>query len=244
MLFSLFGRSRVQRVRHELKRRELRLVGRETPSPGFVALTFADASLHDFRSDGFDDHVKLLLPQADGSLVKRDYTPRRFDTAAGTLTLEFALHDRGPASDWARQAEVGSLAQIGGPRGSMLIPADDDWQLLIGDASALPAILRRLEELPAGRRVQAIVQVDDPADAREVPLRDGQGVSWVHDEAALLAALRQHGRPAGSHFVWAAGEHQLMARVRALLEDELQVRGADMKVSSYWKRGTADFHRH
>ncbi len=244
MLSSLLGRSRVQRVRHELRRRTLRVIRRETPSPGFVCLTFADASLHDFRSDGFDDHVKLLLPQPDGSLVKRDYTPRAFDTVAGTLTIEFALHAHGPASDWARQADVGTVAEIGGPRGSMLIPAADDWQLLIGDASALPAILRRLEELPAGRRVQAFVRLDDAADARAVSSPADARVHWLHDDAALLAALRAHGKPAGSHFVWAAGEHRLMAQVRELLAGELGIDSADLKVSSYWKRGVSDFNEH
>lgn len=244
MLSSLLGRSRVQRVRHELRRRTLRVIQRESPSPGFVRLTFADPSLRDFRSDGFDDHVKLLLPQPDGSLVKRDYTPAAFDTAAGTLTLEFALHAHGPASDWARRAEVGTLAEIGGPRGSMLIPADDDWQLLVGDAAALPAILRRLAEGAAGRRVQAIVLVDTPDDVRRVTLRDGQGLQWVHDDAALLEAVRRHGRPDGRHFVWAGGEHQRMARLCALLTDELGIDGADLKVSSYWKRGVSDFSEH
>jgi NADPH-dependent ferric siderophore reductase len=30
----------------------------------------------------------------------RDFTPRRFDAAAGTTVIDYALHAAGPASDW------------------------------------------------------------------------------------------------------------------------------------------------
>ena len=49
---------RVQRVRHELKRRELQVVRVETISPHFRSVTFGGDSLADFVSASFDDHVK------------------------------------------------------------------------------------------------------------------------------------------------------------------------------------------
>ena len=58
-----------------------------------LRVTLAGDDLIDFDSCGFDDHVKLLLPQLDGSVERRDYTPRRFDRAARTLAIDFALHD-------------------------------------------------------------------------------------------------------------------------------------------------------
>src|SRR6185369_9649473 len=98
--------------------------------------------------------------------VRRDYTPRRYDAAAGELTIEFALHGDGPAARWAAQAAPGQRATIGGPRGSFVIPLDYDWHLLVGDESAMPAIARRLEELPAGATAIVILQVRDAADRR------------------------------------------------------------------------------
>ena len=84
------------------------------------SVLLADPSLQGFVSAGFDDHLKFILPGADGQPVMRDYTPAAFDTAAGTLVLEFALHGSGAASDWARQAQPGQIAQrrIVGLRGS------------------------------------------------------------------------------------------------------------------------------
>jgi NADPH-dependent ferric siderophore reductase len=95
---------RVQRVRHELRRRELQVVQAERLSPGFVSVTFAGESLADFASDSFDDHVKLLFPAAGGETIGRDYTPRAFDRARQRLTIEFAMHGDGVADRWAREA--------------------------------------------------------------------------------------------------------------------------------------------
>src|SRR5260221_376715 len=59
---------RVQRVRHELKRRDLQVVRIESPSPNFRSVTFAGESLADFVSSSFDDHVKLMI-DAVGALA-------------------------------------------------------------------------------------------------------------------------------------------------------------------------------
>ncbi|HWW70296.1 MAG TPA: siderophore-interacting protein, partial [Duganella sp.] len=140
---------RIQRVRHELKPREVTVSEVRQLAPNFVSVTFKGESLHDFVSLSYDDHVKFILHDAAGERVMRDYTPRRYDRDARELTLEFALHTEGHMTDWARQARVGQHAVIGGPKGSMIIPADYTWQILAGDATALPAIRRRLDELPA-----------------------------------------------------------------------------------------------
>jgi NADPH-dependent ferric siderophore reductase len=155
---------RVQRVRHELLRRDVRVHRIDASSPGFLSITFAGESLRSFVSLSFDDHIKLIIRDRTGSTAMRDFTPLHFDTDRGELTLEFALHAHGPACDWAHQARVGDEAIIGGPKGSMIIPTDYDWHLLAGDASALPAIRRRLQELPEGSRALVLAQIPDASD--------------------------------------------------------------------------------
>jgi NADPH-dependent ferric siderophore reductase len=98
------------------------VVRRTAVSPGFVRLTLAGPELAGFVSAGFDDHLKLILPQPgqerptlpflqdgrpvfpDPRPVLRDYTPARYDAATGELDIEVALHDAGPATDWAASA--------------------------------------------------------------------------------------------------------------------------------------------
>lgn len=237
------GSSRVRRVRHKLKRRRLCVQRVEQPSPLVRRVHFTGEDLADFVSLSFDDHLKLFLPVADGEApLMRDYTPRHFHAAARELSIEFALHGDGPAAHWAAQARPGQVIEVGGPRGSFILPDDLDWQLLIGDASALPALARRLEELPAGAPVQAIVLMPDLAERRPLDSQAALQLQWVADDAACLAAARAWQRPAGDGMAWCAGEAGLMAALRRVLVEEQGLPRHSVRASAYWKRGTAAHH--
>ena len=233
-------RKLVQRVRHELHRREL-VVDSVTPlGEHFVSVTFGGAALDGFVSLGFDDHVKFMLGDGDDQ-VRRDYTPRSYDAQSRQLTIEFALHGEGAASDWARQAAPGQPATIGGPKGSMIVPLDFDWHLFLADVTGLPAIRRRLEELPSGTRAIVVAQV--AASDRILPATQAQlEVHWADDADALVAAVRALTMPAGEGYAWGGGEGSMMRRVRDVLVDEKALPKEAMRISAYWKLGAADFH--
>lgn len=235
-------RKLVQRVRHELRRREL-VVASVTPlGEHFVSVTFTGDALEDFISLGFDDHVKFMLDDdASGEPVRRDYTPRHYDAQSRQLTIEFALHGHGAASDWARHAAPGQSATIGGPRGSMIVPPDFDWHLLVADATGLPAIRRRLEELPAGTRAIVVALVD--ASDRILPETQAQlELHWLDDADALVAAVQALALPAGEGYAWGGGEAAMMKRVRDVLANDKALPKEAMRISAYWKQGAADFH--
>jgi len=232
---------RVQRVQHEIKRRELKVVRVNEISPNVRSVTFAGESLADFISASFDDHIKLILPTATEP-VMRDYTPRLHDAAARELTLEFDLHSTGPAARWAAQAVPGSQATIAGPRGSFIIPTDYEWHLLVGDETALPAIARRLEELPAGTNAIAVLQVRDPADRRTLQSAADLQLAWVDDTDALIAAIRALPLPAGEGYAWCAGEAAAMATLRRVLVDEKGHDRHAIRAAAYWKRGATAHH--
>lgn len=232
----------IERVRHDLKMREVEVARIAQLSPGFVSITFKGDALADFNSLSFDDHVKFMVDGADGQQVRRDYTPRRFDQEACEVDLEFKLHGNPGAAEWARTAVVGQRAIIGGPRGSMILPLAMDWHLLIGDASALPAVARRLEELPQDARVQAVLLVD-AADRRDLPTRAQADVRWVSSDDELLQVLGELPLLEGAGLAWGGGEAALMARVRQLLVDKGLPRQA-ARISAYWKQGVADHHEH
>lgn len=232
---------RVQRVRHELKRRDLQVVRVETPSPHFRSVTLGGEALAGFISASFDGHVKVFLGGGPEP-VMRDYTPRRYDAAAGELTIEFALHGDGPAARWAAQAAPGQHLLIGGPRGSFIIPLDYDWHLLAGDETALPAITRRLEELPAGVRAIAIVQVADAAERRTFDSDAQVHVQWVATADELIQAVRALELPAGEGYAWCAGEAGAMAALRRVLVQEKGHDPQALRAAAYWKRGAAAHH--
>lgn len=232
--------NRIQRVRHETRMREVTVAKVEQLAPDFVSVTFEGESLADFVSSSYDDHVKFVQEVA-GERVMRDYTPRRYHRASRQLTIEFALHAQGAASDWARGVAVGQPAIIAGPRGSMIIPMDYEWQLLAGDDTALPAIRRRLEELPAGVKVQVLVtgQAAEQLDftsAATVELR------IVADAAALVQALRDLSLPEGDGFVWFAGEAAVAKQVRDIVFGEKAFPRQAARISAYWKEGALGHH--
>ncbi|CAN7403029.1 siderophore-interacting protein [Massilia sp. LjRoot122] len=231
----------VQRVRHELHIRELAVARIAPLGASFLRITFRGDALALFASASFDDHVKFIFDGPDGAQVRRDFTPLDYDADARELSLEFALHEQGAASDWARRATVGQPAIIAGPRGSMIIPEDYDWHLLAGDRSALPAIRRRLAELPAGSRVFAVIAADGD-DRLPLPSEAQVEAAWVDSDAELVDALSALALPAGEGFAWYAGEAATAKRVRALLLEEKSLPKDAMRVSAYWKQGVADHH--
>lgn len=240
------ARHRVERVRREPKRRRLTVAGVEALTPGMLRIGFTSPDLADFDSLSPDDHIKLFVPDASApqGVVMRDYTPRAFDAAARTLTIDFALHDAGPATLWAKRARPGDTVEIGGPRGSAVVADDFDFYLLVGDETALPAIGRRVEGLRAEVPVTTAVVVDSPADVQRFETRADWRPLWAYrsaagqDDAALLrAALADWPTPTGEGYVWIGAEAAVARALKAYMIDERRHPKAWLKSAGYWVRG-------
>ncbi|PBI88575.1 NADPH-dependent ferric-chelate reductase [Variovorax boronicumulans] len=257
-----------RRVRHELRFRQLTVKTVQRVTPHLIRITLTGDALEGFTSPGFDDHAKLFFPDvATGQLTlptagpdgpvwpeggrpaMRDYTPRRHDAQANTLEIDFALHDAGPATQWAEQAKPGDIVGVGGPRGSFIVPTEFDWHLLIGDDTALPAISRRLAELPAGARVVVLAEVDSAAD--EIPLETQAELTlrWVHREGAapglspvLVDTLKAMTLPAGDFHAWVGCESAIAKALRAHLVGERGANPKWVRASGYWRRGAVATH--
>ena len=242
----------INRVRRETRRRRLTVSRVEAVSPRMVRIGFASEDLHDFTSGAPDDHIKIFFPTADEAVdakpCMREFTPRAFDPAAGTLTVDFALHEAGPATQWASQAAAGQTIEIGGPRGSAIVPDDFDFYVLVGDATALPAIGRWVSELRAGVPVTTIVLVDDASEEQAFESRAALHAVWVHrsagqdDAAGLQAALAAQAFPPGEGYVWIAAEASVARALRGYVLTERGHPTAWVKAAGYWRRGQADVH--
>ncbi|MGY5802494.1 siderophore-interacting protein [Rhizobium sp. LEGMi12c] len=237
---------KIERVRHELKRRSLTVTAIERITPGMLRIRLAGEDLGDFVSLAPDDHIKVLVPGAGQEMDRRDYTPRQYDADARTLVIDFAVHEAGPATQWALDASVGDGLEIGGPRGSAVVSADIENWLLIGDETALPAIGRRIEEARAGVRVTAIAAVVGAAEHQTFQTDAQLDMRWAYrplseatDPSALMKILQSVDLQPGT-FVWIAAEASVTRALRSYLVEERGYPLSWIKASGYWVKGKAD----
>ncbi|SAI48811.1 iron utilization protein [Bordetella ansorpii] len=263
------ARPQVRKVQHELKARLLRVRRTTALSPQMVRITLEGDDLDGFVSASFDDHVKLFFPSEPDAApvmpvfgpngpqwpegapkpVTRDYTPRRHDAQAGELDIDFVLHGEGPATTWAAQARPGQQLGVGGPRGSFVVPLEFDWHLLIGDETALPAIARRLAEMPASARVIAVVETRQASAQLPLECAADLTLQWVHcavdtsdGRTALERAVRRLQLPEGQGYTWAAGEYSAIRAIRQHLVQERGMDSASIRAASYWRQGPGAGH--
>ena len=169
-------------------------------------------------------------------------SPRHFDAARQELVIDFVMHGDGPEPTWAERAAPGQVLGIGGPRGSFVVPMGFDWHVLIGDETALPAISRRIEELPASAQVIALIEVPDADNEIALDTRARASVRWLHRNGVaagystlLLEAARELKLPEGEGYVWVAAESATLA----LREIMVGQHGVDSAASARPATGSA-----
>lgn len=263
------GKPGGERIRHDNKPRLLQVVKVAAVTPRLLRITFGGDELHGFTSGAYDDHMKVFFPEPGqdkpalpipgaprgaafpaGTVrpAARDYTPRRYDPVANELDIEFVLHGDGPASTWAAQAQPGQWLGINGPGGSSVVNDSFDWYLLAGDETALPAIARRLEELPAGTRAIVVVEIGIASERQSFESRGQIDVHWIERTveagtgAALVQAVEALALPGGIGYAWVASESGIARSVRQHLLDERGFARERIKAAGYWRRGEAGAH--
>lgn len=233
-------------------------------SPHMRRVAFSATGLARF-ADPANLHVRLSLPPdgaarggwlkvaTDGSAhpaegqpapVQRKYTLRAVDPAAGSLVIDFVLHgDAGPGSAWAIRAQPGDMLGMTGPGGRTCGPAD--WYLFAGDETALPAIARMLEHLPASARGIALIEIAGGRDEQELRRPAGLQLRWLHrggapaGTTALLQDAVADLRPPedGSRiFAWAAAEFDAIEVIRRDLRARWKLDKHRHLAVAYWRR--------
>ncbi|MFI6348463.1 siderophore-interacting protein [Streptomyces sp. NPDC050560] len=183
-------------------------------------------------------------PEGAAVPVLRALTVRRFDAAAGELTVDVFVHGASPAGDWARSARPGSSVALAGPRHSFFASPEADWYLFAGDETALPAVAAALESLPATARAVALVETADESDRVEIGGPAAAEVVWLHRRGTAAAgsrllekAVRGLDLPFDGAQAWLAGEAGVVRAVRRHLLDERGLTRDRLHAAAYWKEG-------
>lgn len=153
----------------------------------------------------------MLLPKSVRPWV-RNLTVRRARPERGEIDIEFALHGDAPLSSWVRRVEPGDPAGIFDIGTTYRLPEHAEGQLLVGDETALPAILSILDGATAALPTEVHLEVASSADIRSVETPAGVRIHWyARDDAELrpgalaLAGVRDAALPSGRFTTWVAG---------------------------------------
>ncbi|MFD8389284.1 siderophore-interacting protein [Streptomyces sp. NPDC059680] len=248
-------------VRKPRKTRTAHVVRTERLTPHMQRVVLGGEGLADFAADTCTDHYVKLLFGPEGVTypepfdleriraefpreqwpVTRTYTVRAWNPEHRELTLDFVVHgDEGLAGPWAARVRPGEAVRFMGPGGAYAPDPAADWHLLAGDESALPAIARSLEALPAGARAHAFVEVSGPEEEQKID--SDVAVVWLHRAdrpvgEALLEAVRALEFPEGRVHAFVHGEAGFVKELRRLLRVDLSIPREDLSISGYWRLG-------
>ena len=245
----------VSHVVHEVRPRRVEVVDVVDLTARMRRVTLV-GDLAELPVEGPTDHLKVFFPPAPGAepaepemgprgLVTppagtgrpyREYTVRHHD--GERLVIDMVRHGSGLAGRWIEDPR-GALWLLG-PRSSAVV-APRDWYLLGGDETALPALARWLEVLPADR-VTVLVEIPDAGEERYLP--PDAAVRWLHRDGAapgtttlLGDAVAGFPPPTGEGFCWMGAEASALRPVRRHLRDVLPAGCVDL--DGYWRRGVA-----
>lgn len=130
-------------------RMEVRGIARPTPSVMRVTGRIPGADPVQWRVPNLAVRIEVETP-ATGRPVSRIYTIRSFDAGAGTVEIDFVLHeDDSPAMRWLHAAQPGDTVWLTGPRPHFVPPFSPGKRAaLFADDTAIPAVHAILEAWP------------------------------------------------------------------------------------------------
>lgn len=243
-----------QRVRSRY--RQLDVLRADRITPRVVRVVLGGGELSDFAGTGNDQRIKLCLPRPgqptplgrDRAEVfalpreqqpkQRTYTVRRFDPQRRELTVDLVLHEHeAPGSAWAAAVRPGEQVVTVGPSPSYQPDPAADPLVLAGDETALPAIAAIVEQLPAGARASAHVEIADERERQEVESAADVTWHWLH------RGDRPEGEPLVDHLlaadlgpvphVWIGAEADA---VRQLREHLAELGKQRLHALAYWRK--------
>ena len=219
----------------------LEVTGREEITPDFLRVHVRDGGL--LKASGLHPTMWIRLWFDDsGKAHQRAYTLVDADPAAGTFSMDFAMHG-GVAADWARTAQAGDTidATVQGSSFSFPQPAPRRiW--VVGDPASIPAINSLLDargDIP----VTAWLEYQHDADpSLKVRASASDVVTWIprkRDGAALVeevcGSLTSGSVAVAEDFFWIACEASSTRAIVKHLRKGLGVDKHRIDALGYWR---------
>ncbi|MTJ79995.1 MAG: siderophore-interacting protein [Telmatospirillum sp.] len=214
-------------------------------SSHFRRVTVSGPALRGVRATPAQWMTGLFPVPEDAMPTARPFTIAGSDPEAGRIDFDFALHGgAGPAARWIVRCRSGDTLGLLGPQGGFTPDPAADRLVLIGDATALPAI-RSILAGP-GRRppAEVIAEVAECDDERMLKTSGDVNIEWLHSAGAPpgttgqieLAVQRRLFAGVGTQ-VWLAGESDMVRAVQTHLLLDQALPRTSIEARSTWTAG-------
>ena len=213
---------------------ELTVTGRTELTPNYLRLHFDAKELLTGRPLHPTMWVRGWFPDGAKS-HQRGYTLVNADPAAGTVDIDFAMHD-GLATRWASQATVGDTLEVTvlGSNFTLPEPAPAGY-VIVGDAASLPAINSLLDAIGIDTPTKVFLEAAHDDD-RELPVGTAE-VTWVDrkkEGEALVEAVGASAFDAADHFGWVACDNRTTRAVAKIFREDYKIPRKSIKAQAYW----------
>ncbi|MEP3115652.1 siderophore-interacting protein [Nisaea sp.] len=223
-------------------------------SDWMLRMTLKGEDLAPFDQRGL--HVRLMIPEAphgrplvwpsidpsgavhypdgDDTLTVRVYTIRHIRPESGEVDVDIVRHAGGVFSDWSETAEPGQKVGMIGPGGGYFPAAG--WLAIGGDDTAVPAILRILEQREDEAGGQVIIGLHPHQEPQKIELPANFAINWVAT-SDLVNAMQAVSSPSAANCVfWFAGEAEQARALRTYFKSELGLPAERRSSAAYWRR--------
>ncbi|QDY71674.1 siderophore-interacting protein [Qingshengfaniella alkalisoli] len=174
------------------------------------------------KSDGMHDPV---------------YTFIAADAATGEIQFDVFRHEGGRVTEWCQSVQAGVQVGLSGPGGGR--QPEQNWLLMGGDETSLPAIRRILERADAGTEGHVFIEIEGAHVIEEFPAPDGVIIEWLQRDkpGQLLDRMKAIPLAETDRHVWLATEKSQVQQARSYFRDEVGIAAQESYFSAYWTRG-------
>lgn len=165
------------------------------------------------------------------------FTVRKLGPSAEWIDVDIALHDGGRTTEWLKDIKIDEAIAINGPSGSKMPKADK--MFLLGDETAMPAILRIIDQTSSYEEVFAVLALRDQEDLQ--PFTSNKKVTIevidMKEKQGLLNAFENKIEFMSDSFLFFAAERSQATKARNLLKSANISLGTS-RISAYWTCNT------